>query len=215
MPSAPPARMLSSTSSKVPRGRLLGTGERAVHDVDSRLPGEGQPPQLEVTPITKEAFEPSLSSSWDPLSIWRGIQEIMDEEMEEDVIVKDVDCSNQSELEDLSEANPSADMDEIVKAIASRVTEVMPKAASFTSSQIATSSNGFDSSVMSTAATTGSSGSTVTDLGVVGRGVKRASIKPISAEPAAKKPALDSPSLQGDSSINSEVVPATQTDESS
>ncbi|AQK52909.1 hypothetical protein ZEAMMB73_Zm00001d050670 [Zea mays] len=36
-------------------------------------------------------------SSWDPLSIWRGIQEIMDEEMEEDVIVKAVDCSNQSE----------------------------------------------------------------------------------------------------------------------
>ena len=106
-------------------------------------------------------------------------------------------------------------MDEMVKAIMSRVTEVMPKAASFTSSQIATSSNGFDSSVMSTAATTGSFGSTVTDLGVVGRGVKRASIKPISAEPAAKKPALDSPSLQGDNSINSEVVPATQTDESS
>ncbi|AQK53041.1 Tetratricopeptide repeat (TPR)-like superfamily protein [Zea mays] len=119
------------------------------------------------------------------------------------------------DLEYLSEANPSADMDEIVKAIASRVTEVMPKDASFTSSQIATSSNGFDSSVMSTAATTRSSGSTVTDLGVVGRGIKRASIKPISAEPAAKKPALDSPSLQGDSSINSEVVPATQTDESS
>jgi hypothetical protein len=111
--------------------------------------------------------------------------------------------------------NPSADMDEMVKAIASRVTEVMPKAASFTSSQIATSSNGFDSSVMSTTVTTGSSGSTVTDLGVVGRGVKRASIKPIFAEPATKKPALDSPSLQGDSRINSEVVPATQTDESS
>ncbi|AQK52274.1 histone-binding protein N1/N2 [Zea mays] len=121
----------------------------------------------------------------------------------------------EKKLEDLSEANPSADMDEMVKAIASMVIEVMPKAASFTSSQIATSSNGFDSSVMSTAATTGSSGSTVTDLGVVGRGVKRASIKPISVEPAAKKPALDSPSLQGDNNINSEVVPATQTDESS
>uniref|UniRef100_A0A804PSP6 Uncharacterized protein n=1 Tax=Zea mays TaxID=4577 RepID=A0A804PSP6_MAIZE len=45
-----------------------------------------------------EAFEPSLSSSWDPLSIWRGIQEIRDEEME-DVIVKAVDCSKQSEGE--------------------------------------------------------------------------------------------------------------------
>jgi nuclear autoantigenic sperm protein len=90
-------------------------------------------------------------------------------------------------------------MDEMVKTIASRVTDAMPRAASFTSSQMATSSYGFDSSVLSMAATTGS---TVTDLGVVGRGVKRASIKPISAEPAAKKPALDSPSPQGDSSIN-------------
>ncbi|WVZ73893.1 hypothetical protein U9M48_022150 [Paspalum notatum var. saurae] len=60
MPSAPPARMLSSTSSKVPRGRLLGSGERAVHDVDSRLPGEAQPPQLEVTPITKYTSDPGL-----------------------------------------------------------------------------------------------------------------------------------------------------------
>ncbi|XP_066393200.1 E3 ubiquitin-protein ligase JMJ24-like isoform X2 [Miscanthus floridulus] len=49
--------------------------------------------------IIRKAFEPSLSSSWDPLSIWRGIQEIMDEEMDEDVIVKAVDCSNQSEVD--------------------------------------------------------------------------------------------------------------------
>ncbi|KAK3158952.1 hypothetical protein QOZ80_2AG0143850 [Eleusine coracana subsp. coracana] len=60
MPSAPPARMLSSTSSKMPRGRLLGGGERAVHDVDSRLPGEAHPPQLEVTPITKYTSDPGL-----------------------------------------------------------------------------------------------------------------------------------------------------------
>ncbi|XP_039791262.1 enhancer of mRNA-decapping protein 4-like isoform X2 [Panicum virgatum] len=60
MPSAPPARMLSSTSSKVPRGRLLGGGERAVHDIDSRLPGEAHPPQLEVTPITKYTSDPGL-----------------------------------------------------------------------------------------------------------------------------------------------------------
>jgi [histone H3]-dimethyl-L-lysine9 demethylase len=48
--------------------------------------------------VIRKAFEPSLSSIWDPLSIWRGIQEIMDEEMDEDVIVKAVDCSNQSEV---------------------------------------------------------------------------------------------------------------------
>ncbi|KAF7108092.1 LOW QUALITY PROTEIN: hypothetical protein CFC21_108629, partial [Triticum aestivum] len=59
MPSAPPARM-TSTSSKMPRGRLLGPGDRAVHDVDSRLPGEAQPPQLEVTPITKYTSDPGL-----------------------------------------------------------------------------------------------------------------------------------------------------------
>uniref|UniRef100_A0A0E0E149 Enhancer of mRNA-decapping protein 4 WD40 repeat region domain-containing protein n=1 Tax=Oryza meridionalis TaxID=40149 RepID=A0A0E0E149_9ORYZ len=60
MPSAPPARMPSSSSSKMPRGRLLGPGDRAVHDVDSRLPGEAQPPQLEVTPITKYTSDPGL-----------------------------------------------------------------------------------------------------------------------------------------------------------
>jgi hypothetical protein len=47
-------------------------------------------------------------------------------------------------------------MDEMVKTIASRITDAMPGAASFTCSQMAASSNGFNSSVMSTAATTGS-----------------------------------------------------------
>ncbi|CAO1948937.1 unnamed protein product [Urochloa humidicola] len=119
--------------------------------------------------------------------------------------------------EDLEQAmsNPNP-MAEIMKAIASRAAagqkaaEGMPRAESFTSSQMATSSNGFDSSVMSTAATTGSTGSTVTDLGVVGRGVKRANIKPISAEPAPKKPAVDSASAKGDSSNSSEAVTTIQ-----
>jgi enhancer of mRNA-decapping protein 4 len=57
MPPAPPARMASS---KMPRGRLLGSGDRAVYDVDSRLPGESSPPQLEVTPITKYTSDPGL-----------------------------------------------------------------------------------------------------------------------------------------------------------
>ena len=55
------ARMASS--GKIPRGRLLlgGPGDRAVHDVDSRLhPGEARPPQLEVTPITKYTSDPGL-----------------------------------------------------------------------------------------------------------------------------------------------------------
>nr|CAB3455579.1 unnamed protein product [Digitaria exilis] len=123
----------------------------------------------------------------------------------------------EKKLEDLEQAmsSPSPAMDELMKAIASRetagqkVTDGMPRAASFTSSQMAASSNGFDS-VMSTAATTGSTGSTVTDLGVVGRGVKRANIKPISAEPAPKKPALDSASAKGDSGNSSDALPTTQ-----
>ncbi|KAG8097295.1 hypothetical protein GUJ93_ZPchr0013g35625 [Zizania palustris] len=49
--------------------------------------------------VIRNAFEPSLSSSWDPLNIWRGIQEIMDEKVDEDVIVKAVDCSNQAEVD--------------------------------------------------------------------------------------------------------------------
>ncbi|KAF0927151.1 hypothetical protein E2562_030597 [Oryza meyeriana var. granulata] len=64
MPSAPPARMLSSTSSKMPRGHLLGSGDKAVHDVDSRLPVEAQPPQLEVMPITKYTSDPRLVLGW-------------------------------------------------------------------------------------------------------------------------------------------------------
>ena len=108
---------------------------------------------------------------------------------------------------------PRSAIDEFLKTIASRAAgaqkgaDGIPRAASFTSSQI---SNGFDSSVMSTAATTGSTGSTVTDLGVVGRGVKRASIKPITAEPVPKKPAVDSASAKGDSSNSSEALPTAQ-----
>jgi HAT1-interacting factor 1 len=113
--------------------------------------------------------------------------------------------------------SPSSALDGIINTIAMRAAQeqkdvnAMPRAASFTSSQMATTSNGFDSSTISTAAATGS---TVTDLGVVGRGVKRASIKPISAEPSLKKPALDSPSLQVDSSNNSEVVTPQNGDDS-
>ncbi|RWW65349.1 hypothetical protein BHE74_00027345 [Ensete ventricosum] len=65
VPSAPPAALVQPTpvrmpSNKLPRGRLLGSGERVVYDVDSRLPGESQPPQLEVTPITKYISDPGL-----------------------------------------------------------------------------------------------------------------------------------------------------------
>ncbi|KAL6880422.1 hypothetical protein ACP4OV_011987 [Aristida adscensionis] len=121
----------------------------------------------------------------------------------------------EKKLEDLEEAK-SNPMQEIIQMIAAKAAsekkaaDVMPRAASFTSSQMAASSNGVDSSTMSTAATTGSTGSTVTDLGVVGRGVKRMNIKPIAAEPSPKRPAVDSDSVKGDSSNSSDVHPATQ-----
>ncbi|XP_010928034.1 enhancer of mRNA-decapping protein 4 isoform X2 [Elaeis guineensis] len=68
IPSAPPAVLAvvgqpapaRLPSSKMPRGRHLGSGDRAMYDVDSRLPGESQPPQLEVTPITKYTSDPGL-----------------------------------------------------------------------------------------------------------------------------------------------------------
>ncbi|XP_019704020.2 enhancer of mRNA-decapping protein 4 isoform X1 [Elaeis guineensis] len=68
IPSAPPATLAPIgqpaparlPSSKMPRGRHLAGGDRAVYDVDSRLPGESQPPQLEVTPITKYTSDPGL-----------------------------------------------------------------------------------------------------------------------------------------------------------
>ncbi|KAG6481784.1 hypothetical protein ZIOFF_058405 [Zingiber officinale] len=50
----------SVSSSKLPRGRLVEDGHRTVFDIDSRLPGESQPPQLEVTPITKYISDPGL-----------------------------------------------------------------------------------------------------------------------------------------------------------
>uniref|UniRef100_A0A0E0AFD1 F-box domain-containing protein n=1 Tax=Oryza glumipatula TaxID=40148 RepID=A0A0E0AFD1_9ORYZ len=131
----------------------------------------------------------------------------------------------EKKLEDLEQAmsTPSSVMDEIMKRIASKAggeqnaTDTMPVAASFnSSSQMAGSSNGFDSSTLSTAATTGSTGSTVTDLGVVGRGIKRANIKPISAEPPPKRAAADSLSVKGDSSNNNSDVhtPAQEGDDS-
>ncbi|KAL5198129.1 hypothetical protein ABZP36_001641 [Zizania latifolia] len=131
----------------------------------------------------------------------------------------------EKKLEDLEQAmsTPSSAIDEIMKRIAAKasgeqnVVATMPMAASLSSSQMAGigSSNGFDSSTLSTAATTGSTGSTVTDLGVVGRGIKRANIKPISAEPSPKRVAVDSLSAKGDSSNNSDVqTPALGGDDS-
>ncbi|XP_078440742.1 jmjC domain protein JMJ24 [Wolffia australiana] len=50
--------------------------------------------------ILKRSFEPSLSACWDPLSIWRGIQELADDiVLEDDISVKAINCSTQSEVD--------------------------------------------------------------------------------------------------------------------
>ncbi|KAJ6828384.1 lysine-specific demethylase JMJ25 [Iris pallida] len=50
--------------------------------------------------IVKHVFDHSLASSWDPMSIWRGIQETGDVGMPETSnIVKVIDCLNQSEID--------------------------------------------------------------------------------------------------------------------
>ncbi|KAF7015964.1 hypothetical protein CFC21_061542 [Triticum aestivum] len=131
----------------------------------------------------------------------------------------------EKKLEDLEQAmaTPSSEIEEIMKSIAAKAgfmqkagNAVAPRAASLTSSQMGGVNNGFDSPTMSTAATSGSTGSTVTDLGVVGRGIKRANIKPISAEPCSKRLAADdSPSVKCDSSNNSDVLPTAQDGEGS
>lgn len=130
----------------------------------------------------------------------------------------------EKKLEDLelAMATPSSEIEEIMKSIAStaglmqNAGKAMPRASSLSSSQMAGFNNGFDSPSMSTAATSGSTGSTVTDLGVVGRGVKRANIQPISVEPSPKRLAADDPpSVKGDSGNNSVVHPAAEDGEGS
>ncbi|KAJ0979849.1 hypothetical protein J5N97_015323 [Dioscorea zingiberensis] len=50
--------------------------------------------------IVKHAFDPSSASKWDPVSIWKGIQETEDDRMkEEDILVKAVDFLRQSEVD--------------------------------------------------------------------------------------------------------------------
>nr|BAK05044.1 predicted protein [Hordeum vulgare subsp. vulgare] len=128
----------------------------------------------------------------------------------------------EKKLEDLEQAMETP-VSQLMNIIAAKVAfmekdgnAVPPRAASLTSSQMAGVNNGFDSPTMSTAATSGSTGGTVTDLGVVGRGIKRANIKPISAEPCSKRLAADdSLSVKGDSSNNSDVHPTPQDGEGS
>lgn len=48
--------------------------------------------------IVRHTFESPLASSWDPTVIWRGIQETVDERMDENIKLKAFDCYNLSEV---------------------------------------------------------------------------------------------------------------------
>ncbi|XP_042377206.1 NASP-related protein sim3-like [Zingiber officinale] len=101
----------------------------------------------------------------------------------------------EKKLEDLQQllATPRSVFSDSVKLIASKLMSGEKNAPSasttpLTSLQMgAVNSGGFDSPTLSTAATNGA----ITDLGVVGRGVKRATINPSIADPQNKRFALD------------------------
>jgi len=105
------------------------------------------------------------------------------------------------QLEDLQQlvSNPKSILAEILGIAAAKVGNVKESSsATVSSSRLATanSSGGFDSPTISTAHTNGSGG--VTHLGVVGRGVKRASNATPAEGSTPKKPALESTEDKGD-----------------
>nr|XP_010909346.1 protein HGV2 isoform X2 [Elaeis guineensis] len=113
----------------------------------------------------------------------------------------------EKKLEDLQQikSNPKSVVSEVMKMLPSKSTsgeknlpESAARSLSSSSSRMGTVSGGFDSPTISTAATNGG----VTHLGVVGRGVKRATVSSVSAEPPPKKPILDSSSEKADSSTS-------------
>lgn len=54
-----------------------------------------------VPVVVRRSFEIPLASSWDPLTIWKGLKETIDEEMDDRLIVKAMDCKNQSEVSEM------------------------------------------------------------------------------------------------------------------
>ncbi|KAL2348446.1 hypothetical protein Fmac_002446 [Flemingia macrophylla] len=109
--------------------------------------------------------------------------------------LKGLSSELEKKLEDLQQlvSNPKSILSEILGIAAAKAGSVKePAPGKVTSSQLATanSSGGFDSPTISTAHTNGSGG--VTHLGVIGRGVKRASNVSAAEESAPKKPALES-----------------------
>ncbi|KAH7664962.1 Cell cycle-regulated histone H1-binding protein [Dioscorea alata] len=117
----------------------------------------------------------------------------------------------EKKLEDLQQAvvNPKSIFSEVMKMVASKSTsgsmdfpDRESESLSLNSSQKGVVSGDFDSPTISSAGTNGS----VTHLGVVGRGVKRAVVHPIVGELSHKKPSLDLLAEKTDSGNISELV---------
>ncbi|KAJ6813563.1 NASP-related protein sim3 [Iris pallida] len=131
-------------------------------------------------------------------------------EEDEKVALSGVLSELERKLEDLQQAvsNPNSIFSEIMKMVASKSASAetnLPNTESRSlmgSSQLGAATSGFDSPTISTAATNGG----VTHLGVVGRGVKRASLNPVGAQPLSKKPSLDTSAETAASSISEAAV---------
>ncbi|KAG4987857.1 Nuclear autoantigenic sperm protein [Glycine max] len=124
---------------------------------------------------------------------------ILDKQSEIETL-KGLSSELEKKLEDLQQlvSNPNSILAEILGIAAAKVGNVKESSAMVSSSRLATanSSGGFDSPTISTAHTNGSGG--VTHLGVVGRGVKRASNATPAEGSTPKKPALESTEDKGD-----------------
>lgn len=116
------------------------------------------------------------------------------------------------QLEDLQQlvTNPTSILSEIMGMVSARARGINVKiesSAVMSSSEMGTvtSNGGFDSPTVSTAHTNGAAtGAGVTNLGVVGRGVKRVSMGSATVDSSSiKKPAFDSSQGKGDDGSSS------------
>ncbi|KAK7406614.1 hypothetical protein VNO78_08243 [Psophocarpus tetragonolobus] len=130
---------------------------------------------------------------------------IMDKQSEIETL-KGLSSELEKKLEDLQQlvSNPKSILSEILGIAAAKASNGKESSpAMVSSSQLATSHSGggFDTPTISTAQSNGSGG--VTHLGVVGRGVKRASNASLAEGSAQKKPTLESTEDKGDNNAGS------------
>ncbi|CAA6663051.1 unnamed protein product [Spirodela intermedia] len=122
----------------------------------------------------------------------------------------------EKKLEDLQQVllNPKPLFAEMMKMISSEPPAEKKPSASLSSSRVSVFMNGSSDSPTSSTARTGGGGgsgdSSVTHLGVVGRGLKRASLAPITTEPSVKKKAPEESTERVDSGISEAVDSNTQ-----